>query len=363
MVELHPYEDPARRCLTVEEWPEPDRLAWQAAMMPGDILDGTVGAGFHWSDETREKYRKGYGRWLTFLIVNGLYCAQEAPQERVTPDRVTQYIEALQAQDVGSWTLWGRLAELLASIKAIAPQQDFGWLRKVVRYYENNTVDRRNKHKRLQSADRILNWSIKRMDEIMDDPPLRDAAVIYRDALVVGFLACCPIRLSNLAMMEVDTHLFRSEHGYRIRFSAEETKTGHPFSATVSQSLTVYFDRYFEEHRPQLLLGAMSTDVWITRYGKPMRSKAMHLAITRTTKRAFGAPINPHLFRDCAATFVALEDPDHVGIAAPILGHIDPRATEKHYIQANQIAAGRRIRQSVAVLRKQLQEKKGDNKS
>jgi len=363
MVELYPYEDPARRCLIVEEWPEPDRLAWQEAMMPGDILDGTVGAGFHWSDETREKYRKGYGRWLTFLIVNGLFCAQETPHERVTPDRVAQYIEELKTQDVGSWTLWGRLAELLATIKVIAPGEDFQWLRRTARYFENNTIDRRNKHERLQPADRILNTSIKRMDEIMEIPPLRDAAVKYRDALVVGFLACCPIRLGNLVMMETGKHLLRSEHGYRIRFTAAETKTGHPFSAPVADSLTIYFDRYFEEHHPRLLLGAQSTNVWITRYGKPMRSKNMHAAITRTTERAFGTAINPHLFRDCAATFVALEDPDHVGIAAPILGHIDPRATEKHYIQANQIVAGRRIRQSVAVLRKRLQEKKGDKKS
>jgi integrase len=323
-------------------------------MMPGDILDGTVGPGFHWKNETREKYRKGYGRWLTFLIVNGLFCAQEVPQERVTPDRVAQYIEELQAQDVGSWTLWGRLAELLAAIKAIAPDKDFSWLRRIVRYYENNTVDRRNKHARLQPADRILSWSINQMDEITKDPPLRDAAGKFRDALVVGFLACCPIRLGNLVQMQIDQHLIRSKDGYRIRFTAEETKTGHPISAPVADSLTEYFDRYFEEHRPELLLGGESSSVWITRYSTPMRTNNMYAAITRTTERAFGTAINPHLFRDCAATFVALEDPDHIGIAAPILGHIDPRATEKHYIQANQIAAGRRIRKSVSTLRKKL---------
>ncbi len=359
MGNLYPHEDPTRRCLTVDQWPIPDRIAWEAAMMPGDILDGTVGPGFHWSEQTREKYRKGYGRWLTFLIVNDLFVEHTPPHERVTPDRVSSYIEQLREQDVGSWTIWGRSAELLAAIKAIAPDQDFDWLRRVVRHYENGTVDRRNKLARLQPVNRILSWSIDRMDEITANPPLRNTAVKFRDALAVGFLAACPIRLGNLVMMRIDQHLIRSKDGYRVRFTAEETKTGHPFSAPVADSLATYLDLFFDEHRPQLLSGGESSNVWITQYGQPMRSKNMHAAITRTTERAFGTSINPHLFRDCAATFVALEDPDHVGIAAPILGHIDPRATEKHYIQANQIVAGRRIRQSVATLRKQLPAKRG----
>jgi hypothetical protein len=39
------------------------------------------------------------------------------------------------------------------------------------------------------------------------------------------------------------------------------------------------------------------------------------------TKRAFGRPINPHLFRDCAATSIAIHDLEHVRIATSILGH------------------------------------------
>ncbi|MFO0408528.1 MAG: hypothetical protein ACK50Q_19365 [Labrys sp. (in: a-proteobacteria)] len=89
----------------------------------------------------------------------------------------------------------------------------------------------------------------------------------------------------------------------------------------------------------------------------------MHLAITRTTGRAFGRSINPHLFRDCAATFVALEDPEHIGIAAPLLGHVDHRTTERHYIQANQMIAGRRLNQSVARLRKKLCPTKSSRKA
>ncbi|MEL6226804.1 MAG: hypothetical protein AAFR01_07255, partial [Pseudomonadota bacterium] len=66
---LHPCEDPARRCLKVEDWPGEDRAAWNAIFTEGDLLEGDAGPGAHWSAATREFRRKGYGRWLNFLIV------------------------------------------------------------------------------------------------------------------------------------------------------------------------------------------------------------------------------------------------------------------------------------------------------
>ncbi|MEL7471577.1 MAG: tyrosine-type recombinase/integrase [Pseudomonadota bacterium] len=354
MPELHPCEDPRRRCLTVDLWPEGDRVAWERAMAPGDVLDGTVGPGFHWRDQTREKYRKGYGRWLTFLVMQGWLEPDVCAADRITPERVRLYCDELISQDVGSWTLWGRLAELLAALKAMAPEYDFNWLRKIVPRLEANTVDKRNKLERLQPADRLLDWAITRLDNLLEPPPMRDSHVAFRDALMVGLLSCCPVRLGNLSMIEIDNQLRRTEQGFLLRFTSDETKTSHPMTMPVAQSLTSYLDHYLDAVRPQFLITGKTERLWITRYGLPMRDNAMHAAITRTTERAFGKPINPHLFRDCAATFVALEDPEHVRLTAPLLGHIDPRATERHYIQANQIVAGRRIRASVAQLRSKL---------
>jgi integrase len=51
--------------------------------------------------------------------------------------------------------------------------------------------------------------------------------------------------------------------------------------------------------------------------------------------------VNPHLFRDCAATSIAVHHGAHVGIAAGALGHIDPRTTEQYYNQAGMIEAVR----------------------
>jgi site-specific recombinase XerD len=274
---------------------------------------------------------------------------------------VQAYFAELAEQGMSSWTVWGRLAGLLCTIEAMAPTLDFKWLRRIVRHYERQTVNKRNKLQRLQPTHILLDWAIRQMDAARLNPVHPVADLQYRNALIIGLLSCCPVRLTNLTAIEIDHHLVRQSTGYALRFSRDETKTGHPFAAPLSPELAAPLDHYISVVRPRLLKGQSHARLWVSERGTPMASRTIHEAVTLTTQAAFGRSINAHLFRDCAATFVALEDPEHIGVVSPLLGHIDPRAAEQHYIQANQIAAGRRLRSSVAELRKSLSRTKDRN--
>ena len=358
MADLLPFEDPTRRCLKVHEWPETDQSLWHALFEPGDILDGTAGAGCRWGNATREKYRKGYGRWLTFLIWTKRLDGSSNPPDRVTPDCVRCYMENLEEDGIAQWTIWGRIAELLAVVKAFSPESDWSWLRRIVRFMEANSHDSRNKIPRLRPAAEIANWAYIRMDEILASTPLKNAHTQYRDAFMIGLLINCPtMRLRNLTMIEIDRHLRDGKGGYHLYFLPGETKTNTAMSIPVPDSLTAYIGHYIDEVRSRLLQGSDSNRLWITKYGLPMKEKTIYDRLTKVTKRVFGEPINPHLFRDCAATTIAIDDPAHVGTASHLLGHNDPRTTEKHYIQANSLAAGRRLRKSVDALRKRYRPK------
>lgn len=354
---LHPFEDPLRRCLKVEAWPDADRLAWKVALSPGDILDGTMGEGHHWCAETREKYRKGYGRWLTFLITTGHLVNGVLPADRVTDKAILAYVEELVGQ-VAPWTMWGRIAELLAVIRAFAPDKDWRWLRRIVGRLEGSARSTRDKHARLRPATEIFDWALKHLRQIRDRPPSRHAETRYRDALSIALLISCPtMRLGNLAMIEIGHHLLRLSECFELRFSAPEMKARKPVEIPVPTELTAHLECYLRDIRPVLLArgnsGILSTDrLWITRYGEPLEAKGLHAGISGITRRAFGRPINPHLFRDCAVTTVALEDPLHIGIAPQILGHTDPRTTEVHYIQAQQVEASRRHQAGIQTLRR-----------
>jgi integrase len=75
-----------------------------------------------------------------------------------------------------------------------------------------------------------------------------------------------------------------------------------------------------------------------------------NMIVSRTAK-AFGRSVNPHLFRDCAATSIAIEDPERVRIASQILGHRSAATTERYYNQAQAIDAARRYQAFLAKLR------------
>jgi hypothetical protein len=72
------------------------------------------------------------------------------------------------------------------------------------------------------------------------------------------------------------------------------------------------------------------------------------------TRSEFGRPISPHLFRDCAATSIAVDNPKHVGDASLVPGHADHKMTEKHYNHARSLQASRRHADTLARLRTSL---------
>ena len=82
-----------------------------------------------------------------------------------------------------------------------------------------------------------------------------------------------------------------------------------------------------------------------------MDSQALYNLVVAHTRETFGRSLSPHLFRDCAATGIAIEDPVHVGIGAPLLGHRSHTTLERHYNQAGSIEAARRWQQTLARLR------------
>jgi integrase/recombinase XerD len=69
--------------------------------------------------------------------------------------------------------------------------------------------------------------------------------------------------------------------------------------------------------------------------------------IVARTREGLGQPINPHLFRDCAVTSVAIDDPAHIGIASRLLGHRTRSTTERYYNQARGLEASRLMQKSL----------------
>ena len=96
-------------------------------------------------------------------------------------------------------------------------------------------------------------------------------------------------------------------------------------------------ERYLSVHRPVLAAGLgrgqakAGAALWLSAEGGPLSEPQLQHLVKARIRAAFGRPVNPHLFRDAAATSVAIEHPARVRIAAQVLGHGAFGTTERHY--------------------------------
>lgn len=345
-----------RRCMPVREWPELDQAAWSAAFQPGTpFAPGGLAAG--WAQARRGMVENGYGRWLTWLALHDLLDATLVPEARVTQERLEAYTADLYVQ-VRGYSIQARIQQVGDALRVMAPKQDWRWILRAADRIRGETTPAKDKRSRLQSPDRLVDLGIHLMTEAESAPdrsPIQ-RAITYRDGLVIAFLIYRPVRARTLTAITLGKHLVSTNGCWSLVFGREDTKTmamDFPFPS----ELTGYLETYLRVHRPVLLstrkgrAPAPIQALWVTQDGKAMGRAALAYWIHRNTKQAFGVGLRPHLFRDCAATAIAIYAPEHVLIIKAILGHATMKTSEKHYNQARGLEASRRYHRTIAGLR------------
>jgi site-specific recombinase XerD len=187
------------------------------------------------------------------------------------------------------------------------------------------------------------------------------AASQYRDGLIIALMAARPLRIRNFQDIELHRTLVYRSGSYWLVFSEDETKTGRPIDVEIPRPLTPHLERYLRLHRKVLqdkrAAGAKpTTALWVSKSGEKMQEPAMRHNIKQRTKLAFGHAITPHLFRDCAATSFATDDPEHVRCIAPVLGHTKLTTSERYYNQADMLTAARHFSSTMMKIRNDLLE-------
>ncbi len=354
---------PARVAWPVEAWPEPDRLAWARATAAGDLLDDG-GAAADWREATRRSAVGAYGRWLAHLEAGGALDSAAGPAERVTPEAIRRYLAVLQSA-CSSTTVASYIAVLAMTLKALAPERDWTWLSQVQARLQRRAAPSRDKRARIVPAAELFALGLDLMAEAeaaLEGDEV-DAALAFRDGLMIALLATRPLRQRNLLAIEIGRHLLQVGEGWLLAFGGDETKTRRPLEFTVPRALHAPLDRYLRHWRPLLLeIGrrrhpdgrgrAAGDRLWVTIDGTAVSAGAQQKALAHRTRARFGRIVNVHLFRDCAATSIAAEDPDHVRMAAQLLGHAAPQTTERYYIAANTRSALRRHHDRVLSIRR-----------
>jgi integrase len=196
----------------------------------------------------------------------------------------------------------------------------------------------------------------------MPPPTSRTAAVeqslLLRDGLIIASLALRPLRCRNFLDLEVGRTLRREQDGWWIDIPAAATKTGVRLRQAFPARLQPALEEFLALHRPRLAgqrafgpvalrSEPLSPLLWLSRSGAPLSACSLLKLLRRHTRPRFGHAINPHLARDIAATSLADAHPEHMRIAADLLGHKSFATTQRVYIAARQKWALRQVQAEV----------------
>ena len=358
----------------IADWPARDRAAWEKGLQSGGLF-GEGGRGANWSEESRFVIARGYRYWLSWLKAKRLCDPSLVPAARVTRERVIAYIADIEPSRA-PYTVLSRVQNLYDALRAMAPEADWRWLLELHRSLAARVQATRDKRPRLRAIDELVDLGERLMQsaEAADGLSAVRRAVLFRDGLIIDMVSYRLLRLKNFAGMQLGLHLKKVGGIWHILVAANETKTRVPYQAIVPQTLLPKLERYLSVYRPVLIRGKRVRDqmnrkvfrerkkpdhlnldaVWVSEVGTQLDPHALACRIVKHTRAAFGRSISPHLFRDCAATSIAVDNPKHIGDASLVLGHIGHRTTQKHYNHGRSLEASRRLGAALATLGERL---------
>lgn len=339
--------------LPFEQWPLADRQAWEAAFVEGDIFDETQGPGAHLSPGSCRTILFAYRRWLGFLAAHHPDTLRQPSGGRIVPEVLRDYVGVLQVEGAATTTAIAVHGLYLAA-RLVAPQEDWTWLREL-RSALAARAQPGDRFERLVPPWQVLDLGLNMMEQTLSAAEwTSDALRQYRDGLLLALLALWPIRRRSLAALTVGRHVEHHGDHIRLRLYPADTKAGRAEDYVPHEVLAPYLDRYLQEVR-QHFPGALGHDgFWASARGRPLSAQRLYVIVRRRTDEAFGKAMGLHDMRRAAATFLAVEAPEQVGLIPGVLQQASPEVGERHYNLARSTAASRRFAGHVTAIRKRL---------
>jgi len=348
------------RVMPLADWPVADRQAWGDALTVADIFDPVPRPALRWRPITRELVRSGYGRWLAWLDDGGLLGRDTLPASRITRERVAAYKAHLALTDA-DYSVAGRVQQLGDALRAMAPRDDWAWILRGSGRLRAKAEPAKDKRLRLQPPEDLAALGLDLMHRAETDVHATALmrAKMHRDGLIISLLVRRPIRAGNLGIIALGQHLEKHGPGWTLSFTPGMTKQSRHLEPPWPECLVPPLERHLAVHRPLLLACTRkslppTSRLWISAQGTPMTYCAISLQVKARTKAVFGQSLNPHGFRDCAATAIATHAPEQARDIALVLGHAGMAASERHYNQARMLSANGTLQDVVEAVLQRL---------
>jgi integrase len=264
------------------------------------------------------------------------------PAQRISQQRVRRFVEEME-REVRSTSIATTVCGLAYAARLIAPDKDWAWLRSVVRGL-NARANAEDRFDRLVPGWLTLDLGIELMEIADGIPGATHCAgeLQYRDGLLIALLSLWPIRRRSIAALTVNRHLEFDDDGVIVLLFPEDTKSKRLESCRLPDILIPYLEKYLAEIRPRLLRGKDHERLWISFRKGALSEPQIYAVVRRRIEAAFGKSMSVHDFRRSAATFLAIDAPEKIGLMPDILQHSSREVGEQRYNLARSAEASRR---------------------
>lgn len=291
--------------------------------------------------------------------------------------RVKQGLQPIKGED-NSDQARGRLHVVLHALLSVArfvelspshpgfehQQREFAFLRKLAakaRVPQFGMVRKnRDRLAKLSNATaarlfRNLHATIAALYEGIKEPTITQAQEMQKAAILV-LLLDLPLRIKNVAALDLDRHISRPPGGqsgpWRIAIAGEEMKNHQPFEAQLGEEASAFLSDYVGRFRPALLKGPSSI-LFVSRTGLAKKTTTLSTQFSAFIRRELGLQVNPHLLRHHAGMLWLNNMPGEYQPLSKLLGHSSSRTTELSYTGAESKTAQDRYHSLLDTLRAQ----------
>jgi len=335
------------------KWPEADRHLWRTLFQKGHPLDD-AGRLAHFRATSEEKLRNSYSYWLAWVSSAEPAQLVTTPLDRVSASGLDAWRRSMD--HLAAHTIATRLQAMGQVLRGIDPSRPTKSEKSVIRYAKEHAdfVGSQRKQGRVVDSAILLSAGIRHFRAHFEHSGSDIGAAVHcRDGVMIALLAAMPMRRRPFVNLEIGRSLRHGSEGWRVCLDEDDLKAGTSWEASVPSSVHPLLDQYVETVRP--LLASMSRRpcrlLWLTNEGNPIEAAYFGVRIKELTCRLIGRDISCHLFRDCAATTLALSSSDSARSIKALLGHASERTATRHYIQATSIEAGRLLTASVTAIK------------
>src|SRR6476660_3437405 len=157
----------------------------------------------------------------------------------------------------------------------LAPERDWRWLRRIVRRLGLRAKPRDRRHEVVEIKELFrLGLQLMKWAEESEGLTSFCRALAYRDGLIIALLAADPLRLANIAALELGRTLIKDGTTWSFEIPAEQTKERRLHLAILPDWCSSCIDRYVHHYRPVFTNAQSTSRLWLSRNGRPLSEAA-----------------------------------------------------------------------------------------